>query len=358
MCGMDSNTPAYSDDEARWTAVRNRDARADGAFLYSVRSTGIFCRPGCASRTPRRNSVAFHINADAARRAGFRACLRCRPDRAEAPDLHGAMIAQACRTIERAAEPPTLQTLAHEAGVSPFHFHRLFKRATGVTPHAYAASMRDAAARRALREEASITDAIYAAGYSGPSRFYAASERRLSMTPRRFRAGGAGEQIRQAVVRSSLGAALVAATKRGICAIILADEAKALETELGRSFPLAKILPADAAFTALVAEVVAAIDDPHRASTLPLDIRGTAFQEQVWAALRTIVPGDTASYAAIAERIGRPKATRAVAQACAANRIAVAIPCHRVIRADGGLSGYRWGEERKRALLDREAAST
>lgn len=348
----------YATDDARWRAVLARDADADGHFVYAVRTTGVYCRPSSPTRLPRRANVEFFDSPREAEAAGYRASRR-QQDGPDAARERTALIARACRLIESAETPPSLADLAMQAGMSPFHFHRVFKAETGLTPKAYASARR---ARR-LREElgtpdASVTDAIYEAGFNSNSRFYEASDQLLGMRARDYRAGGAGAVIRFAVGQCSLGAILVAQSQRGICAILLGDDPDALVRDLQDQFPRARLIGGDTGFERLVAQVVGFVEAPSVGLNLPLDVRGTAFQERVWQALREIPPGRTASYAEIAQRIGAPRAVRAVAQACGANHIAVAIPCHRVIRRDGDLSGYRWGVERKRALLGREAGGS
>lgn len=343
-------------DEARWAAVQARDAGADGRFFYSVRTTGVYCRPSCGARLPRRENVAFHASAAQAEAAGFRPCRRCRPDQPSLAERQARMVAQACRTIESADEAPDLATLAAEAGVSLYHFHRVFKAVTGVTPKAYADAHRARRVRQALPQAKTVTQALYDAGFNSNARFYASTPQVLGMTPSAYRAGGADATIRFAIGQCSLGAILVAATETGVCAITLGDDPQALLQDLQQRFPRARLLGGERDFEQLVAQVVGLVEAPQAGHALPLDIRGTAFQQRVWQALREIPAGRTASYAQIAERLGAPKAVRAVAAACAANPLAVAIPCHRVVRSDGGLSGYRWGVERKRTLLQREAA--
>lgn len=341
-------------NDPRWDAVRQRDPAADGAFYYSVATTGVYCRPSCAARQPRRENVAFHESCAAAEQAGFRPCKRCRPNEPSLAQRHAAAVAQACRTIEEAEEPPALEALAAAAGLSTYHFHRLFKSATGVTPKAYASAHRARRVQQELGRAPTVTAAIYEAGYNSSSRFYEHAGEHLGMTPTAYRDGGRSTQIRFAVGQCSLGAILVAATARGVCAIQFGDDPAALVQELQDRFPKARLEGGDAGFERLVAQVVSLVETPAHGLDLPLDVRGTAFQERVWQALRTIPAGSTASYAEIAGRIGSPRAVRAVAGACAANPVAVAIPCHRVVRTDGALSGYRWGVERKRALLARE----
>ena len=343
-------------DQDRWAAVQRRDAAADGSFFYSVRTTGVYCRPSCAARTPRRENVRFHPTTDAAVRAGFRACRRCRPDSPGLAAQRAAAVARACRLIERAEEIPSLDALAKAAGFSRFHFHRIFKSVTGVTPKAYAAAFRNRRVRDGLARARSVTEAIYDAGFNSNGRFYETSSDILGMKPAVYREGGRGEAMRFAVGECSLGSVLVAATRKGVSAILLGDDPDALIRNLQDRFPRATLVGGDEAFERLVARVVGFIDAPAQGFDLPLDVRGTAFQHRVWQALRRIPAGRTVSYADLAKRIGRPAAVRAVAQACAANTLAVAIPCHRVVCSDGHLSGYRWGVDRKRTLLAREAA--
>ena len=342
--------------DPRWAAVVARDPAADGRFFYSVRTTGIYCRPSCAARPARPENVAFHDTEEAARAAGFRPCLRCKPDQLPAAALQAAKVAELCRYIEAADPAPTLDALARRAGLSSYHLHRVFKTVTGLTPKAYATAHRARRLREALgRRGSTVTDAIYDAGYNSGGRFYDEADGVLGMTASRYRAGGAGTQIRFAIGQCSLGAILVAQSDRGVCAILIGDDPDTLAHELQDRFPKAQLIGGDRAFERLVARVVGFVEAPRIGLDLPLDVRGTAFQQRVWQALRDIPAGRTANYTEIAARIGAPTAARAVAQACAANALAVAIPCHRVVRSDGALSGYRWGVERKRALLEREA---
>ena len=344
-------------DDARWTAVLQRDASSDGVFVYGVKTTGVYCRPSSGARLPKRENVVFFDSAEAAEAAGFRASRRAAGDQSLVAEKHAAVIAQACRMIESADAAPRLETLAAGAGMSPFHFHRVFKEVTGLTPKAFASANRGKRMRERLTgKDATITDAIYDAGFSSNSRFYEASNELLGMRPKDYKAGGANAVIRFAVGESSLGAILVAQSERGICAILLGDDPHKLVHDLQDQFPRAELLGGDKSFERLVAQVVGFVEAPQLGLNLPLDVRGTVFQERVWQALRDIPAGSTASYAEIALRIGQPKATRAVAQACGANRLAVAIPCHRVVRSDGDVSGYRWGVSRKRELLNREQA--
>lgn len=329
-------------EDPRWAAVLSRDAQADSSFVYAVRTTGIYCRPTCAAKLAKPENVRYFDTHRDAEAAGFRACKRCCPN-APSPDQQRAeTVAAACRFIEAAEEPPALQALAQLAGLSPFHFHRLFKRITGVTPKQYATANRAGRVRKGLQQSATVTEGVYAAGYNSNSRFYEGNA--LGMTPTTYRRGGEGETIRYATGQCSLGPILVARSERGVCAILLGDD------DLQERFPKATLVPDDGQALADVIRYVDLPADPH----LPLDIRGTAFQQRVWKALQAIPAGETATYAQIAERIGSPSSIRAVASACAANPLAVAVPCHRVIRADGTLAGYRWGLDRKRALLRRE----
>ena len=340
--------------EQCWAALVSRNAGADGAFVYAVRTTGVYCRPGCASRLPRRENVAFYEGPAAAEAAGFRPCKRCRPNEASAGERHLAAIGRACTLIRARDVLPSLAELADAAGISRFHFHRVFKQITGTTPREWGGAHRlDRLAAR-LDSGESVTDAVYAAGFGASSRAYEAAPTGLGMTPAARRHGGRGETIRFTMVKTPLGWALVAATKRGICMTALGDEPAPLEGELRRRFPAALIWPADAALTAWAERIVSFITCPGEELDLPLDIRGTAFQAQVWRALQKIPPGRTATYSEIAAALGRPTAVRAVAQACASNKLAVLVPCHRVVRSDGALAGYRWGIERKRALIARE----
>lgn len=345
----------YASDERRWLALRARDVAADGHFVYAVRSTGVYGRPGAPGRLPRRENVEFFDTAAAAEAAGYRASRRAWDDRATLAARRAAQVAQACRLIEAADTPPTLDELARQVGLSPQHFHRVFKAETGLTPKAYASAWRANRLREQLRApHGSITDAIYGAGFNSGSRFYEGAGRMLGMRAREYRAGGTGATIRFALGQCTLGALLVAQSERGICAIALGDDPEQLLRDLEDRFPKAELVGGDRAFEQLVAQVVGFVEAPATGLNLPLDVRGTAFQERVWQALRDIPAGATASYTDIAQRIGAPKAVRAVARACAANPLAVAIPCHRVVRRDGEPSGYRWGLARKRELLRRE----
>lgn len=354
---MSPKSAVFDTDESRWAAVARRDRAADGQFYYSVSTTGVYCRPSCSSRLARRQNVRFHTTQEAARQAGFRPCRRCKPDQPSLTEQYATKVAAACRQIEIREQAPSLAELARTAGLSSYHFHRIFKTLTGVTPKAYASARRNRRTREQLMNTATVTEAIYEGGFNSNTRFYAQSSQLLGMQPRTFRKGGADIQIRFAIGQCSLGAILVAATDKGVCAILFGEDPDRLLRDLQDRFDRAQLIGGDAEFEQLVAKVVGFVEQPSLGLDLPLDVRGTAFQQRVWQALRAIPAGATMSYMEIAERIGAPKAVRAVAQACAANAIAVAIPCHRVVRNDGNLSGYRWGVERKRQLLEREHAA-
>ena len=350
-----TRTHCSTEHDPRWAIVRARDARADGSFVYAVKTTGVYCHPGSPSRLPKPENVEFFDTEAAAQAAGYRPSQRYAAQPAALAAQHAERIAQACRHIDAATAAPTLKDLAKMAGLSPFHFHRLFKQITGLTPSGYARAQRANKMRRNLVAGQSVTNALYDAGFNSNSRFYEASEHLLGMTPTSYRRGGLNAGIRFAIGQCSLGAILVAQSERGICAISLGDDPDVLARHLQDQFPNASLIGDDASFANLVAQVVGFIEMPALGLNLPLDVQGTAFQERVWQALRSIKPGETVSYTDIANRIGAPNAVRAVAGACAANKLAVAIPCHRVVRNDGTLSGYRWGVERKRVLLEREA---
>jgi AraC family transcriptional regulator, regulatory protein of adaptative response / methylated-DNA-[protein]-cysteine methyltransferase len=341
--------------DSRWGAIVDRKPAADGKFYYSVKTTGVYCRPSCAARLARPENVAFHATRQEAEKAGFRPCKRCKPDRPSLVEEHASKITAICRLIEQSDEPPRLDKLAAEAGMSVFHFHRVFKAVTGLTPNGYAKANMAKRVRTKLGEGSSVTEAIYDAGFNSNSRFYETSNQMLGMTPSEFRAGGSDTDISFAVGECSLGSILVATSEKGVCAILIGGDPAQLVRDLQDQFPKANLSGNEKRYEALVAKVVGFVEQPGLGLDLPLDIRGTAFQQRVWKALREIPVGGTASYAMIAKKIGLPKSVRAVAQACAANSLAVAIPCHRVIRTNGSLSGYRWGVERKRTLLDREA---
>ncbi|QBE64347.1 bifunctional DNA-binding transcriptional regulator/O6-methylguanine-DNA methyltransferase Ada [Pseudoduganella lutea] len=357
--GQRAEETAYGSDDARWAAVQRRDPTADGRFFYSVRTTGVYCRPSCGARPALRANVAFHTSTLEAERAGFRPCLRCKPDGPPLAERHAALVAEVCRQIDAAEEEPDLATLAAASGISRFHLHRIFKAQTGITPKAYAAARRKQRVHdnlAGLAQQPSVTEAVYAAGYNSSGRFYATSRASLGMTPTAFRRGGSGATIRFAIAQCSLGAILVASTDVGICAILMGDDPGALARDLQDRFPNAELVGAEPDYEAVVAQVIGLVEAPETGLDLPLDVRGTAFQQRVWQALRTIPAGRKVSYTELAAMVGAPKSVRAVAGACAANAIAVAIPCHRVVRNDGTISGYRWGVERKEALLQRETA--
>jgi len=355
MATQQAAAGSTTERDPRWPAIQRREAAADGQFVYSVKTTGVYCRPSCAARAARPEHVEFHATVEAAQRAGFRACKRCKPDQPPLAQRRSEMVVEWCRLIEHSERTPTLAQLAAHAGLSVFHTQRLFKAATGVTPKAYAAAQRARRAQEQLRRSPSVGEAMHAAGFQSTGRFYEQSNEMLGMKPARYRSGGAAETIRFAIGECSLGSILVAATERGVCAILLGDDPQALAQDLERRFPRAKLLGGDSEFEQRVASAVGLVENPRAKLALPLDIRGTAFQRRVWEVLRTIPAGSTTTYTRIAETLGSPRSVRAVAQACAANAIAVAIPCHRVVRRDGDLAGYRWGVERKRELLEREA---
>jgi len=353
---MTNTRPATADDP-RWARVQGRDRTADGQFWYSVATTGVYCRPSCPSRGANPKNVAFHDSPAAAKAAGFRACKRCNPDGVSLEAQNAELVAKACRLIEQGEQPLSLADLAEAVELSPAYFHRLFKAATGLTPKAYEQAHRAGKVREGLAQGRPVTATLYESGFNSSGRFYAKSTQMLGMTPSRYRAGGADEAITFAVGQSSLGAILVASSAKGVAAILLGEDPNALVQDLQDRFPRARLIGGDKAYEQLVARVVGLVEAPAIGLDLPLDIRGTAFQQRVWQALRAIPPGTTATYADVARAVGSPAAVRAVARACAANALAVAIPCHRVVRTDGSLSGYRWGVARKRALLAREARS-
>ena len=354
MAKKSEKDAAVDGDDLRWVALARRDSQADDKFFYSVSTTGVYCRPSCAARTPKPENVAFHQTAADAERAGFRPCKRCRPDKPSLASQQASLIIEVCRLVEQSEAIPDLKALSLHAELSVSHLHRLFKKATGLTPKAYALAHRADRLRTELARSGSVTEAIYRAGYNSSGRFYEQSNQLLGMTPTAFLLGGVEIEIRFAIGQCSLGAILIAASSRGICTIALGDDPDQLAQDLCSRFPQAKLVGDDAEFAQHVAKVVALVEAPGLGLDLPLDIRGTAFQQRVWQALQKIPVGATASYAEIAAHLGSPGSARAVARACAANVLAVAIPCHRVVRKDGGLSGYRWGVERKAALLERE----
>lgn len=344
--------PTFTTDDDRWQAVLARDPHADNQFVFAVQTTGIFCRPSCRARHALRKNVRFYPDAEHAAQAGFRPCKRCMPDKPDPQAQKREKVEKACRLLEQEA-PITLDALAQQVAMSPFHFHRLFKSVTGITPKAWQQAARERRLRNALVQGDNITDAVLAAGFPDSSTFYRKADRALGMTAKQYRNGDA--PVHYAIGECSLGRCLVAESERGICAILLGDDDRALADELLSMFPQVRPEPVDGAFSLRVRQVINAIEDNDVPLALPLDIRGTAFQQQVWQALRAIPRGETVSYQQVANAIGKPNAVRAVAGACAANKLAIVIPCHRVVRHDGGLSGYRWGTGRKSLLLRREA---
>ena len=359
---MSSDAIRHAEDprleDERWRAVRARDPSADGRFVYAVATTGVYCRPSCPSRPARPENVSFHSGPEAARAAGFRACRRCDPDGDAATARHAAIVEAACRRMDEAIDAgdpvPTLSDLAAAAGWTASHFQRRFRAALGISPRQYADRVKAERAKGALARGLSVTDALHDAGYGSSSRFYDRAAAEYGMAPVAWRDGGRGATIRFATGACALGTFLVAATEKGLCAILLGDDADSLRAELRDRFPKADRIAGDADFAGIAARVAALVGNPGAGLDLPLDIRGTAFRQQVWEALRRIPAGRTATYSEVAAALGMPAATRAVAAACAANPVAIAIPCHRVVRADGSLAGYRWGIERKRRLIARE----
>ena len=351
-------SPKLLTDEGRWQALVNKDERADGLFWFSVKTTGVYCRPSCPARLPKRENVIFHLSLEDAEKAGFRACKRCDPKGRGLASQHSKAVAFACRMIKGADEFPSLNQLAEAVKMSPGYFHRLFKTSTGLTPKDYANAHRADRMKQALPKWKTVTEAIYEAGFNSNGRFYAGSSRMLGMKPKEYREGGAGNTIRFAIAESSLGPVLIASSEKGVCAILMGDDPDALARDLQDQFPKAHLIGGDEKYEKLVAKVIGFIEAPRIGLDLPLDIRGTAFQQRVWKELQRIPAGETASYSEVAKRIGFPNSTRAVAQACGANALAVAVPCHRVFRKNGDISGYRWGVDRKQALLVRERMAT
>jgi AraC family transcriptional regulator of adaptative response/methylated-DNA-[protein]-cysteine methyltransferase len=343
--------------DPRWAHVVARDRTADGQFWYSVATTGIYCRPSCPSRGCNPKNVAFHDSLEAAKATGFRACKRCNPDGVPQDIADAKLVERTCRLIERSEEMPSLGGLATAVGLSKSHFHRLFKEVTGLTPRAYAAGHRAGRLREHLAKGRSVTEAMYDAGFNSSGRLYEKSNEMLGMTPTRYRAGGTNEEIRFAIGQSSLGAILVASSAKGVVAILIGGDPEALAHDLQDRFPKARLVGGDRDYEDLVARVVGSVEAPPFGLNLPLDIRGTTFQQRVWQALQEIPAGTTVTYSDIANRIGAPKSVRAVANACASNTIAIAIPCHRVVRRDGASSGYAWGVERKQLLIEIEASA-
>ncbi|HVL58527.1 MAG TPA: bifunctional DNA-binding transcriptional regulator/O6-methylguanine-DNA methyltransferase Ada [Burkholderiaceae bacterium] len=349
-----SDTPPAAHEDPRWRAIRDRDRSADGRFVYAVVTTGVYCRPSCGARLPRPQNVRFLGGPDEARAAGFRPCKRCLPDDQSPPQRQAAAIAAACRMLEDSSAATPLAQVAARIGMSRYHFQRVFKSITGLTPKAYQQARRRDRMQVELQRERTVTDAIYEAGFNSTSRFYDQVGKVLGMTPSDYRNRGSGQRIRYTVAASALGPMLVAATDRGVCAIELSDEPAELVERLRRRFGNAQLSDGDAEFARMVAAVVDFVDQPSRGLDLPLDVKGTVFQHRVWQALQQIPLGETISYAQLALRVGQPQAVRAVARACASNPVALAVPCHRVVGSDGALRGYRWGVARKRALLERE----
>ncbi|MBI4781184.1 MAG: bifunctional DNA-binding transcriptional regulator/O6-methylguanine-DNA methyltransferase Ada [Oscillatoriophycideae cyanobacterium NC_groundwater_1537_Pr4_S-0.65um_50_18] len=352
-----SLTDAGLTDALCWEAIKNRDRHADGAFVYAVKTTGVYCRPGCSSRLPNRDNVQFFQTCTEAAQAGFRPCKRCQPHTLSPQETQVALIAKICKMIEASDISLSLSELSTAAGLSQYHFQRLFKQIVGVTPKAYEIAQRQKRVRDGLQQGSSVTQTLYDAGFCTSSHFYQGAIDMLGMVPKQYKAGAEDVEIQFAIEQSFLGWVLVAATERGICAIDLGDTPRALAAQLQSRFPNAQFREPDASFAQEVAQVIAFIETPDRGLDLPLDIQGTAFQQRVWKALQTIPAGTTMSYAEVAQQIQQPTAVRAVATACAANRLAVAIPCHRVVRSNGDVSGYRWGVERKRVLLEREKSN-
>ncbi|MBS1237048.1 MAG: 6-O-methylguanine methyltransferase [Deltaproteobacteria bacterium] len=351
-----TDTKAFLSDDDHWQALVKRDPRACDEFVYGVLTTGVYCRPACASRLPNRENVRFFETSMEAEQAGFRPCKRCRPEKPDWKEAHALAVLKACKRIDEAETPPSLKELAEGACLSSFHFQRVFKKIIGVTPKQYAMERRAGRLREHLRKDSTITGAMYDAGFASSSRFYERATVTLGMKPSTYKNGARDVRIRLAIAPCFLGLVLVAATAQGLCAIDFGDTAEALKENLHRRFPKAVFQDPDSQFTAMIAEVLAFLGNPeHGRLGIPLDVQGTAFQRRVWLALQEISPGDTVSYTDVASRIGKPKAARAVARACASNPVAVAIPCHRVVRGNGQLGGYRWGLDRKRVLLERES---
>lgn len=362
--GREGMANGRSDDDTRWRAVQQRVAALDGTFFYAVRTTGVYCRPSCPSRRPRRENVRFYDRAADAERAGYRPCRRCEPQAQTPTEPHLALIVAVCRYLEEPHEtPPTLEHLAARFAMSPTHLQRSFTRIVGVSPRRYADAHRRTRLKARLKDAHSVTEALHDVGYGSSSSFYGKTGGALGMAPLAYRAGGEAMRIAYMVVPCRLGQLLVAATSRGVCAISLGDAEADLVAGLGREFPRAALLPAGDSAQAgdpgmWVGALLAYLDGERTTPAVPLDIQATAFQRRVWDALRAIPYGGTRSYRQVAESLGQPGAARAVARACATNPVALAIPCHRVVREDGAPSGYRWGRERKEKLLAQEARPT
>lgn len=350
---MHKQDPVQSDTD-RWNAVQSRDRNGEESFYYGVLTTGVYCRPGCSSRLPRRENVVFFDSTSEAEQAGYRPCKKCHANTISPTELLRLNMVQACRRLEQSGQPVLLKDLAEKAGMSPCHFQRRFRQIVGVTPKQYEMRVRAGRFQDSLKEKRSVTEALYSAGYGSGSTVYDKNRDYLAMQPKVYRNGARGEQITFATVTCFLGWMLVAATERGICAIEFGDEAEMLIDQLKQRFPQAVLIHGEKNFQGVVHEVINHVENPDQQFSMPLDIRGTAFQQKVWRLLRRIKPGETRSYSDIAEQIGTPGAVRAVARACGSNRLAVVIPCHRVVRKDGTISGYRWGVERKNVLLEKE----
>lgn len=352
---MTKTSLSLPDESALWTAVSTRDPAYDGLFVYAVGTTGVFCRPTCPSRRPKRENTCFFPAADQARAAGFRPCRRCRPEQASSNGPHVEAIAKVCEAIAAAEDGiPTLAELSEIAGLSPHHLQKVFKKATGLSPRKYAEALRSGKFRQELRNGESVASALYGAGYGSPSRVYEDSAARMGMTPATYARGGAGAEIVFACAESPLGRLLVAATGTGVCFVGLGDSDQDLEAELRGDLPAARIERDDGALAGRLEAVLDHLQGRSASLDLPLDIRATAFQWQVWQALRAIPAGQTRTYGEIAEDLGRPKAARAVGRACATNPVSLVVPCHRAIGSDGGVTGYRWGVDRKAKLLEDE----
>lgn len=345
---------AYQDQEGRIQAVYARDPLAQNAFIYAVKTTGVYCRPTCPSRRPRLENLEFFGSSAEAQKAGFRPCKRCRPDEF-IPISLDERVKEACRLLEESGQPVSLAELAAKVNLSPSHLHRLFKKSLGLTPKQYADGLRLGRLQSGLQKGRPVSEALYAAGYGSSSRVYEKTDQLLGMTPGQYQGRGAKTRIKYALTRTSLGWLLVAATEKGVCSMALGDSPQELVDSLQSRFCKAEISQADAEFIELLTRISAFLDSPGQGLDLPLDIQGTSFQRRVWAALQELKPGQTVTYSQMAQRLGMPQAPRAVARAIASNPIALAVPCHRVVRKDGGLGGYRWGLARKEQLLELES---